>query len=169
MKRLKSIDELTKLSQDLAAAQDPDRVIVTLCGGTGCTASGSGAVKQAFQQELDKRSLTEKMDVKITGCHGFCAIEPIVVTGPAGIMYQRVEPDDVTEIVGRTVEGGQVIERLLHVDPPGCVFSPPVSCPVLLATVPPTHLPQQARHLDGGRVTIVFAIHDHNRPQSAGP
>ncbi|MGW8322819.1 MAG: NAD(P)H-dependent oxidoreductase subunit E, partial [Thermodesulfobacteriota bacterium] len=117
MKRLESIDDLTKLSRDLASARDPDRVTVTLCGGTGCTASGSGPVKQAFIQELEKRSLTEKMDVKITGCHGFCEQGPVCVILPQKILYRQVTEDDVSEIVEHTLVKGEIVERLLWVNP----------------------------------------------------
>ncbi len=117
MKRLESIDDLTKLSQDLASALDPDRVIVTLCGGTGCTASGSAPVKQAFTQELEKRGLAEKLDVKTTGCHGFCEQGPVCVILPNRILYVQITEDDVPEIVEQTLVKGEVVKRLLWVNP----------------------------------------------------
>ena len=117
MKRLNSIDELTKLSGELAAAEDPDRVVVTLCGGTGCTASGSGAVKQAFLEELEKRDLAGNIDVKITGCHGFCEQGPVCVILPRKILYRQITEEDVAEIVEKTLMQDEVVERLLWVDP----------------------------------------------------
>jgi NADH-quinone oxidoreductase subunit F len=117
VERIHSFEDLRQLQVALAAERDPERLSITVSNGTCCQAYGSEQVISAFRAELAQQGLTEQVELKATGCHGFCAIEPIVVIGPAGIMYQRVKPDDVTEIVGRTVERGQVIERLLHLDP----------------------------------------------------
>jgi NADH-quinone oxidoreductase subunit F len=117
MKRLKSVDALLGVSKELAASRDPDRVVVTLCGGTGCTASGSGAIKEAFLRELEKRGLTGKIDVKMTGCHGFCEQGPVCVILPSKILYTQINVEDVSEIVGQTLVEGKIVERLLWEDP----------------------------------------------------
>ncbi len=117
MKRFKSIDTLLRVSKELAASRDPDRVVVTLCGGTGCTASGSGAIKEAFLSELEKRGLTGRIDVKMTGCHGFCEQGPVCVILPSKILYTQIMVEDVSEIVGQTLVEGRIVERLLWEDP----------------------------------------------------
>jgi NADH-quinone oxidoreductase subunit F len=115
--KLRSLDDLEQFHASLMAARDPERLSITISNGTCCQAYGSEQVIAAFEAELDQRGLTEQVELKATGCHGFCAIEPIVVVGPAGIMYQRAKPEDAAEILDQTVRQGQVIERLLHVDP----------------------------------------------------
>jgi NADH-quinone oxidoreductase subunit F len=117
VERLRSFEALQQLQAVLAAARDPERPSITVSNGTCCQAYGSERVISAFEAELAEHGLTEKVELKATGCHGFCAIEPIVITGPAGIMYQRVRPEDVPEIVGQTMERGEIIERLLHLNP----------------------------------------------------
>jgi NADH:ubiquinone oxidoreductase subunit F (NADH-binding)/(2Fe-2S) ferredoxin/Pyruvate/2-oxoacid:ferredoxin oxidoreductase delta subunit len=117
VERLHSLGDLEQLQETLAAARDPERACITISNGTCCQAYGSERVIAAFKTELAQRGLTEQVTLKTTGCHGFCAIEPIVVLEPAGILYQKVQAGDVQEIVDQTVQQGQVIERLLHVDP----------------------------------------------------
>ena len=61
-----------------------------VCGGTGCHASGSIAMKKALVDELNKRSLAEEIKVVETGCNGFCAQGPIMVVYPEGIIYMNI-------------------------------------------------------------------------------
>ncbi|MGD2179269.1 MAG: NADH-quinone oxidoreductase subunit NuoF [Anaerolineae bacterium] len=117
VERLRSLEDLERLQAALVAARDPERLCIVVSNGTCCQAYGSEQVIAALKTEFARRDLAEQVKIKATGCHGFCAIEPIVVVEPAGILYQRVKPEDVPEIVDRTVQQGQVVERLLHVDP----------------------------------------------------
>ena len=117
VKKLRSLEDLERLRAALAAARDPERPCITISNGTCCQAYGSERVIAAFKAELTRRGLAEQVMLRTTGCHGFCAIEPIVVVEPAGILYQKVKPEDVPEIVDKTVQRGQIIERLLYVDP----------------------------------------------------
>ncbi len=91
--------------------------MITICGGTGCTAFGSSAVREAFQQELERRNLAGKVAVKLTGCHGFCEKGPVVVILPSQVFYPSVKVEDVPRIVEKTVLADKVIEELLYVDP----------------------------------------------------
>jgi NADH-quinone oxidoreductase subunit F len=70
-----------------------------------------------LEQEIRKQGLSDEVDIRRTGCHGFCEKGPIVVVHPAEVSYFEVEPEDVTEIISQTVKEEQVIERLLYVDP----------------------------------------------------
>ena len=117
VEKLRSLEDLERLQATLAAARDPEQAYITVSNGTCCQAYGSEQVIAAFKAEFIRQSLAEEVGLRTTGCHGFCAIEPIVIMEPAGILYQKVRTEDVPEIVDKTVQQGQVIERLLHVDP----------------------------------------------------
>jgi len=116
-KRLNSFGALEALRKATVASRDPDKPCVTVCGGTGCHSFGSEGVSDAFKAEIKKNRLDAKVDVKVTGCHGFCEKGPLVVIKPADIFYQKVNLKDVPEIVAETVVKGRVIDRLLYTDP----------------------------------------------------
>ncbi len=88
-----------------------------LCGGTGCHASGSLAVKKELVAELDKRGLSEEIKLVETGCNGFCAMGPIMVVYPEGVIYMMINPGDVPELVEEHLVKGRVLERLLYREP----------------------------------------------------
>ncbi len=88
-----------------------------ICGGTGCQASGQPAVKKALLEELDKRGLTEEIKVVETGCNGFCALGPIMVVYPEGIIYVSLKPQDIPELVEEHLIKGRTLERLLYHEP----------------------------------------------------
>jgi len=90
---------------------------ILLCGGTGCRASGSLAVKKALTEELAKKNLSDEMKIVETGCQGFCAMGPIMVVYPDGIIYMLVQPDDVPELVEEHFIKGRPLERLLYKEP----------------------------------------------------
>ncbi len=117
MKRLKTVEDLEGLRKEIAQSKDPDRTCITVCGGTGCHAYGSAKVADSIKEELKKQKLEDKVDVLITGCHGFCEQGPIVVIRPQNIFYRSVKSEDLPEILSKTVVNGKVIERLLYVDP----------------------------------------------------
>jgi NADH-quinone oxidoreductase subunit F len=116
-KKLGSAAELNNLRQSLLSKRDPNRTCVSVCGGTGCRASGAEAVVDAFLDEIERRELQISVELKETGCHGFCERGPVVVIRPKRIFYQQVKPEDIPEIVSETVLKGKVIDRLLYVDP----------------------------------------------------
>lgn len=93
------------------------RAHVLVCGGTGCTASGSHQVQEALQQELARRQLDKEVKVVETGCHGFCENGPIMIVYPEGVFYCRVQESDVPEIVENHLLKGRVVERLLYKEP----------------------------------------------------
>ncbi len=116
-KRLKSVSELENLRRRLAESRDTTRSCISVCGGTGCRASGAEAVVAAFMDEIERREIQLDVELKETGCHGFCERGPIVVIRPKDIFYQHVKPEDVPEIISETVLKGNIIERLLYTDP----------------------------------------------------
>jgi len=114
MGRLRSFEELENYRREILSHRDFKKPCVTICSGPGCLAYQSEKVVQAFQQELVKQGLTDKVDLRRTGCHGFCERGPIVVIVPEEICYLRVKTDDAAEIVSQTLVQGTLVERLLY-------------------------------------------------------
>ena len=117
MARIKSPAELDALRNVILGKRDPEKPCITICSGTGCQASGCENVGLAFEEELRKHGLEAKIDLKRTGCHGFCEQGPLVVIYPKEICYAKVKVSDVPEIVSQTIVDDKVVDRLLYVDP----------------------------------------------------
>ncbi|WP_300464366.1 NADH-ubiquinone oxidoreductase-F iron-sulfur binding region domain-containing protein [Desulfobacula sp.] len=117
MPRINSATELEELRKGLLSKRDPDKSYIAICSGTGCLGLGNDRVITAFEQEIKRLSLETQVDIRVTGCHGFCERGPNVVIYPEEIYYIQVTPEDVPEIVSQTVLGKQVIDRLIYEDP----------------------------------------------------
>jgi len=117
MPRLNSPAELEKLRKEILSKRDPNKPCITLCSGTACHATGSKEVALAIERELEKHRLTEKVDFRRTGCHGFCEKGPIVIIFPDEICYLQVTPEDVPDIFSLTIQEKKVVDRLLYTDP----------------------------------------------------
>ena len=89
---------------------------VIICHGTGCVSLSSPDIKGAIDEEIAKLGLDD-VEVKITGCHGFCQRGPIVVIEPEGIFYSEVKAEDAPEIVDSHLQNGEPVERLFYRDP----------------------------------------------------
>ncbi len=123
-----SVIDLEQIQRDYkSATKDIDQRIV-LCGGTGCIANGAQKIFAELQKELSNNGMETNVKIELgehhkgihlsqTGCHGFCQMGPLVVIYPREIVYVCVKPEDCREIVERTVKNGEIIERLLYVDP----------------------------------------------------
>ena len=85
---------------------------VLICGGTGCTSSGSMAVREALQKELEAKGLTDEIKIVTTGCFGLCALGPVMIVYPDGTFYSMVKPEDVSEIVEEHLLKGRPVARL---------------------------------------------------------
>ena len=116
MDRLSSASDLEKLRKKIIAHRDPGKPCVTICSGTACHASRSDEVYKAFVDEIDRKELRGKVDIRQTGCHGFCERGTIVVILPEEISYLQVKPDDVAEIVLKTLIEKKQVDRLLYED-----------------------------------------------------
>lgn len=92
------------------------RAHVLICGGTGCTSSGSKAIQEAFAENIEKNGLSEEIKIVQTGCFGLCALGPVVIVYPDGTFYSRVTPEDVAEIVEEHLLKGRIVERLVYND-----------------------------------------------------
>lgn len=87
---------------------------VLVCGGTGCTSSGSLKILEALQREIENNNLTEEVSVVQTGCHGLCALGPIIIIYPGASFYSMVKEEDIPEIVSEHILKGRVVTRLLY-------------------------------------------------------
>ncbi len=119
MGKIKSLQHLKNLRKEILAKGEKEKgkPLITICNGTGCHASGCVEVTEALRQEIANQKLTDEVDIKTTGCHGFCERGPIVVIQPGDIFYPRVKVKDIPQIVQETVIQGRLINRLLYVDP----------------------------------------------------
>lgn len=90
---------------------------ILICGGTGCIASGSKKVQEALNNALTRHEISEKAEIAVTGCHGFCEMGPIVIIYPDQTFYCRVQPEDAGELVEEHLVKGNIVERLLFKEP----------------------------------------------------
>ena len=129
MRRLSSPQELEKYREEILSTRDPNQPLITVCGGTGCHASGCHAVVDAFKKVIQEKG-KGRVGLRVTGCHGFCERGPLVVIHPKKVMYQRVKPEDVPAIFQETVLNGKILEPLLyeHPDDAGERLSPRRMC-----------------------------------------
>ena len=120
---IKNFEELAKLQAtctatlgDKFSGKGEKRAIV-LCGGTGCLSSNSAEIKAKIDALLEEKGLTERVSCNLVGCFGFCSQGPFVKIYPEDTLYRLVQIDDVEEIIEKDIIGGEVVERLLYVDP----------------------------------------------------
>ncbi|WP_299980243.1 NADH-ubiquinone oxidoreductase-F iron-sulfur binding region domain-containing protein [Desulfobacula sp.] len=117
MPRINSAAELEERRSGILSKRDPDKTCISICSGMGCHGLGNDRVISAFEEEINKQNLKTKVDIRVTGCHGFCEKGPIVVIYPEEICYMEVTPEDVPEIISQTVLEKKVIDRLIYTDP----------------------------------------------------
>ena len=117
MKRLNSPEDIKDIKEAIIADHQKKPFTITICSGTGCITSGSAELAEAFNEEIRKKGLYEIVELRKTGCHGFCERGPITVILPQNICYLQPKPEDVPEILARTIVGNEIVERLLYQDP----------------------------------------------------
>ncbi len=117
--RLDTVKDLEKRRKQAIKNKESIPNTILVCAGTGCLAGGSAAVADEFTKQLKKHGIDAKvqLQVKKTGCHGFCERGPIVTFVPSGILYQKVKPAHVEEIVEKTVKNGEIVKKLVYRDP----------------------------------------------------
>ncbi len=116
MEKLSSVGQFEWLRNKILSKITEDKPVVHVCM-TGCRAYGAAAVKDALVEEVNKQGLSEKVEIRSTGCHGFCAKAPVIAIEPLGIQYQEVAPEDASEIAALTLKNNQLIERLAYKNP----------------------------------------------------
>jgi len=121
MPRINSPVELEARRKEIVSQRDPKKPCIAICTGTGCLALGAAKVVAALKEEIKKQGQESKSDLKVdlreTGCPGFCERGPVIVIYPQEICYLQVQPGDAAEIISQTILGNKVIDRLLYVDP----------------------------------------------------
>jgi NADH-quinone oxidoreductase subunit F len=116
MERLRSIDDFRALQDRLMIGRDPVLPTIVIPAGTCGQASGANDLIRIAKKESLARELTEKFSLRITGCHGFCQMEPSVLVEPYRTFYPKVAPKEMSRIVESVVKG-EVLQDLLFVDP----------------------------------------------------
>ena len=120
---IKSFEQLKEVSAKYASCLDDKftgkdgKRHVVLCGGTGCISSNSNEITEKFKMLIKEKNLEDKVTVNQVGCFGFCSQGPFVKIYPEDTLYRLVGLDDVEEIVEKDLIGGEIIDRLLYVDP----------------------------------------------------
>jgi NADH-quinone oxidoreductase subunit F len=113
MEKLSSIGQLEWLRNNILSRREEGIIEVHVCM-TGCRAYGAAGILEALNDEVKSQGFTGQVEVRATGCHGFCAKAPVIAIEPMGVQYQEVEPNDAIDIVGRTLKQNQLIERLAY-------------------------------------------------------
>ncbi len=116
MARINSPAELERMREEIVARRDPQKPCIAICAGTGCIALGCHRVIAAFRAGIKEHGLEEKVDIRETGCPGFCEKGTIVIIYPEEICYLQVQPEDVSEIISETIEQKKIIDRLVYTD-----------------------------------------------------
>jgi len=116
MDRIKSIDDFKELQDRIISSQDSDIPTIVIPAGTCGQTSGANHLIRVTKGELLNRGLTDKVALRITGCHGFCEMEPSVLIEPRGTFYPKVGLTEMVRIV-KAASRGDVLEDLLFVDP----------------------------------------------------
>ena len=126
MNKIKSFEELNefvnKFKSNLILRENFSKDNLTkrdilVCGGTGCTSSNSLEIIDNLKNEVENAGLSDKVEVQLTGCFGFCAKGPIVKVYPDNIFYVQVKPEDAHEIIESHIINNKVVERLLFEEP----------------------------------------------------
>ena len=123
MNVIKTIDELNAVKAAAAEVvatrvegKDNGVKDVLVCGGTGCTSSGSMKIIEKLQEEIKKNGLEGKVNIIKTGCFGLCALGPIMIVYPEGTFYSKMEPDHIPEIVEQHLKNGQPVKKYLYAE-----------------------------------------------------
>ncbi len=111
MRRIPSHKELEALQKELQDKHDPDRTRILVCH-TGCKAMGADQLLAAFKEGVASAGLQEEVEVVETGCHGCCAGAPVIAIEPQGIVYHSVQPENVAEVIEKTIKNGECVDSL---------------------------------------------------------
>jgi len=118
VKKVRNLQDLETLRKSILQEKYSEKPCIIISEkSTCCYLSGSKEVVEGFKDGLKNFDLENQIDIKSTGCLGFCEIEPIVILEPKGIVYQKVKKEDILEIITETILNDIIIDRLLYVDP----------------------------------------------------
>ncbi len=117
MNKIRNIGDLIKLRDEIKRKNMSNEIHIVISNGTCGQARGSEKIVQAFQKEIERRKIQDKVKIRATGCHGFCEVEPNVIIYPEGIFYQKLRPKDVKQIISQTILNKKIIDDFLYIDP----------------------------------------------------
>lgn len=115
--KISSVQELTRISVEFKEAIGKFSATISICGGTGCLASGARSLIPVVEKVLNRQNLTESVRLIVTGCQGFCGQGPLMVIRPGDFFYTKVKPEWIKEIITESVIKGKPIEKYLYRDP----------------------------------------------------
>ena len=116
MPKLRSVQELETFRIGCQQAHDPKKPCISVCTGSGCKAAGAEDVFAALRESLERAGLQDSLELKNTGCHGFCEKGPVMVVWPEGTFYNQVTARDAAEIVASATNGRRPVQHLLYKD-----------------------------------------------------
>ena len=118
MSKFLSVEEFVDFRHRILTAKQAqyDMPTLILCAGTGGQASGSNDVMRIIKRYIIERNLREKIDLRITGCQGFCEMDPFILVEPGRHLYPKLNMEDVPKIIEAAL-GGFVDEELIYKDP----------------------------------------------------
>jgi NADH-quinone oxidoreductase subunit F len=117
LKKMETLSDLDSFRQSLLDKLGEAKSIIHVCCSTGCRAGGALKIIDALSEQLKDSDLDDTIEIKKTGCRGFCENGPVMALEPWNIFYNRVDPGDVQDIVSETLTRGRPVERLLYTDP----------------------------------------------------
>lgn len=113
MRRLSSVEEFLSFQQQVVSGLDPETPCLVVCAGTGGQASGANDIIRVIKRHILEEEIHEKISLKITGCQGFCELDPFIIVEPGKNLYPRLKMEDVPRIIDAAVKG-EVVEELLY-------------------------------------------------------
>lgn len=116
MERINHPEELAAWKSEILAERIPLKKTIVISSGTCGQASGSLQIIDSVNQELEKKGLKDRVEVKVTGCHGFCQLEPNLIVYPEEIFYKNLKPQDVPQIVEKSILGNEIVSSLVFKD-----------------------------------------------------
>jgi NADH-quinone oxidoreductase subunit F len=117
MNKIKNIENLIKLRDEVKRKNMSNEIHIIISNGTCGQARGSEKIVQAFQKEIERQKIQDKVKISATGCHGFCEVEPNIIIYPEGIFYQKLRPKHVKQIISQTILNKKIIDDFLYIDP----------------------------------------------------
>jgi NADH:ubiquinone oxidoreductase subunit F (NADH-binding)/(2Fe-2S) ferredoxin len=117
MERINHPEQLASWKSEILEGRLSSKKTIVISSGTCGQASGSLQIIDAVNQELKKNGLQDKADVKVTGCHGFCQLEPNLIVYPEQTFYKNLKPEDIPEIIQKSVVENQIASSFIFKDP----------------------------------------------------
>ncbi|HNT30531.1 MAG TPA: NAD(P)H-dependent oxidoreductase subunit E, partial [bacterium] len=116
MKTFQTIAEFKAYRKSILASRTNNKPCIVICGGTGGQASGSNDLIRIIKRSILEQNLHDKLSLRITGCLGFCEMDPFIIVEPGYNLYPKLKMEDVPKIIAAAVKG-EVVEELLYREP----------------------------------------------------